>query len=165
MLGRAFAADKSGDPMIPVRRVFDTISQARQSKSAAFARDLLFLRETDGITMNRDRLLFDAKERVLKLAKNYTPPKPWKLNLPGSAGAAALRAVIEELRASGKASPHDVTVMTSLAAVLCGEGATPPVSEVQSLEHEHREFMKLEHTPETAARIEHMLKTGKALRN
>jgi 3-hydroxyacyl-CoA dehydrogenase len=168
MLGRAFALKKEDeDNVAPVMKVFEVISGASQSKSAFYARDMLFLRKADGITMNRDRLLFDAKKRVLELAKGYKPPEPLKLMLPGPAGYAALDKVILDMRASGKASPHDVTVFKSLATVLCGgdtDGKTL-VTERRLLELEHREFMKLEHTPETAARIEHMLKTGKMLKN
>jgi 3-hydroxyacyl-CoA dehydrogenase len=167
MLGRAFAKFGSDDPLAPIRRVFETISHARMSTSAASARDLLFLRETDGITMNRDRLLFDAKQRVLQISKNYARPEPLKLKLPGSEGYAALESVIEGWRASGKALPHDVTVFESLAAVLCGGKDNPAqfVTEGELLWFEHREFMKLEQTPETYARVEYMLKTGKPLRN
>ncbi len=168
MLGRAFAVKKRlGGPIPPVLRVFETISHAKQSTSAFDARDLLYLRESDGITMNRDRLLFDSKQRVLQLAKDYKPPEPLVLNLPGPTGRAALGLVIEGLRVLGKALPHDVTVSKALAAVLCGgeRDFTAPTTEQQMLELEHREFMKLEHTPETAARIAHMLKKGKPLRN
>ena len=67
----------------------------------------------------------------------------------------------------GKALAHDVTVSKALASVLCGgdHDLTAPTTEAQILEMEHREFMKLVHTPETQARIEHMLTTGKPLRN
>ncbi len=165
-LGRAFEKFGSGDPVVPIRKAFEIISQARRSSSAFDARDIFYLRSTDGITMNRDRLLFDAKQRVLQLAKDYKPPKPLKLNLP-AAGYPALIALIESKQTSGEALPHDVTVMKSLAAVLCGIQPNPaqPVTEAELLALEQREFMKLEETPETAARIEHMLKTGKPLRN
>jgi 3-hydroxyacyl-CoA dehydrogenase len=104
---------------------------------------------------------------MLQLAKNYKPPEPLKLNLPGLAGYAALNKIIEEWRVSGKASPYDVTVLKALTIVLCGEGrdASSPVAEEQLLELECREFMKLTHLPETTARIQHMLNTGKPLRN
>ncbi len=164
MLKRAF--EKEADPMAAVRRVFETIGQAKQSKSAASARDLLYLRETDGITMNRDRLLADAKRRVLGLVENYSPPELQSLELPGSAGRAALEETIEAWRASGIASPHDATVLRSLASVLSGEGMGGlPASEDRILEAERCEFMKLQRMPKTIARIEHMLKTGKALKN
>ena len=168
MLGRAFTAKKRfGGPIPPVSQVFETVSLAKVAKSAAEARDLLYLRPTDQITMNRDRLLYDAKQRVLELAKDYRPPEPWQLNLPGPTGRAALNLAVEGFRVLGKALPHDVTVSKALASVLCGgeRDFTTTTSEKQILELEKREFIKLVHTPQTIARIEHTLATGKPLRN
>ncbi|MGB9152751.1 MAG: 3-hydroxyacyl-CoA dehydrogenase NAD-binding domain-containing protein [Alphaproteobacteria bacterium] len=168
MLGRAFGKKKRfGGPIPPVAQVFELLSMAKVAKSAFDAREMMYLRETDGITMNRDRLLFDAKQRVLELAKNYKPPEPLVLNLPGPTGRAALGLAIEGFRLAGKALPHDVTVSKALAAVLCGgeRDFTTPTTELQMLELERSEFMKLVRTPETIARIECILKTGKPLRN
>lgn len=168
MLGRAFSAKRRfGGPIPPISHVFETISMAKVSKSAFDAQELGYLRSTDGITMNRDRLLYDAKQKVLELAKDYKMPEPWSLNLPGPTGRAALNLAIEAFKMMGKAKPHDVTVSKSLASVLCGgdHDMTSLTTEAQILDMEHREFMKLVHTSETVARIEHMLKTGKPLRN
>ena len=168
MLGRAFGQKKRfGGPIPPIAKIFETISIAKVAKSAFDARELMYLRDTDGITMNRDRLLYDAKQRVLELAKDYKPPEPLVLNLPGPSGRAALGLAIEGFRLVGKALPHDVTVSKALASVLCGgeRDLTTPTTEAQILELERREFMKLVHMPETVARIEGMLKTGKPLRN
>ena len=168
MLGRAFGNKKRfGGPIPPISQVFEVVSQAKVAKSAFDARELGYLRHTDGITMNRDRLLFDAKARVLDMAKEYKPPEPLELHLPGPTGRAALNLAIEGFRLLGKALPHDVTVTKALASVLCGgdRDLTSTVTEAQILEMEKREFMKLVHTPETVARIEHTLKTGKPLRN
>ncbi len=168
MLGRAFSKKRRfGGPIPPVAQVFETVSVAKVAKSAFDARDLMYLRDTDGITMNRDRLLFDAKQRVLELAKDYKAPEPLVLNLPGPTGRAALGLAIEGFRLAGKALPHDVTVSKALAAVLCGgeRDFTTPTTEAQILELERIEFMKLVHTPETVARIGTILKTGKPLRN
>jgi 3-hydroxyacyl-CoA dehydrogenase len=168
MLNRAFSKKKRfGGPIPPVSQVFETVSLAKVARSAFDARDLMYLRETDGITMNRDRLLFDAKQRVLELAKDYKAPEPFVLNLPGPTGRAALNLAIEGFRLAGKATPHDVTVSKALGAVLCGgeRDFTTPTTEAQILELEFREFMKLVHTDETVARIGHMLKTSKPLRN
>ena len=168
MLGRAFTAKKRfGGPIPPISQVFETVGVAKVSKSAFEAKELGYMRAVDNVTMNRDRLLFDAKQRVLEMAKDYKPPEPWVLNLPGPTGRAALGLAIEGFRLLGKALPHDVTVSKALASVLCGgdHDLTAPVTEAQILEMEHREFMKLVHTPETVARIEFTLKTGKPLRN
>ena len=168
MLGRAFANKKRfGGPIPPVSGVFETVSVAKVAKSAFDAQDIGYMRPTDGITMNRDRLLFDAKQKVLELAKDYKPPEPYVYNLPGWSGRAALSLAVEGFRLLGKAMPHDVTVSKALATVLCGgeNDVTSQVTEQQIMDMERREFMRLIHTPETMARIEHMLKTGKPLRN
>ncbi len=168
MLGRAFNAKKRfGGPIPPISHVFETVSLAKVSKSAAEAMDLGYLRATDSITMNRDRLLHDAKQRVLDLAREYHPPEPWQVNLPGPTGRAALNLAIEGFKLMGKALPHDVTVSKALGSVLCGGDTdfTTPTSEEKILEMERREFMRLVRTPESIARIEHMLNTGKPLRN
>lgn len=160
-LGRAFA--KGGD-VPPVSKVFEMIMTARTSKSAADAKALGMLRETDGITMNRERLLFDARQKVLDLAAaGYTPPRPWEIVLPGPSGKSALEVVLE----TAKPSPHDATIGKMLAAVLCGEdgGLSGPVTEAQFMDAERALFVKLCKTPETLARIEHMLEKGKPLKN
>jgi 3-hydroxyacyl-CoA dehydrogenase len=168
MLGRAFSMKKRfGGPIPPISQVFETVSLAKVAKSAFEAQDMLYLRHSDGITMNRDRLLFDAKQKVLELAKDYKAPEPLQLNLPGPTGRAALYLAIEGFKLLGRALPHDVTVSKALASVLCGgeHDFTALVSEEQIRVMEKREFMKLVHTPESVARIHHMLDTGKPLRN
>jgi 3-hydroxyacyl-CoA dehydrogenase len=164
-----FAADKKAPkgPMPPVARAFEMIATAQVSKSAAEAQDLGLLRPTDGITANRDRLLADARARALALAENYPPPEPVTLRLPGPSGLAALGLAIDGFAQSGRATPHDVVVSGRLAETLTG-GAVDPIDETP-LEHvydlERRAFMALLKQPATLARIEHMLETGKPLRN
>jgi 3-hydroxyacyl-CoA dehydrogenase len=168
MLGRAFDVQKrQGSTVPPVSQVFETISAAKMSKSAAEARELGYLRPTDGITMNRDRLLYDAKQKVLELAKGYKPPEQWPIVLTGASGRSALDLTIESLREQGKASPHDVTVWKALAGVLCGDESSLPGPGIEEkvMEFECRAFMKLIRTPETFARIEYMLEKGKPLKN
>lgn len=164
MLGRAFAKRHM---IPPVSQVFETISLAKVSKSAQDAEELHYMRATDGVTMNRDRLLYDARQKVIELSRDYQPPERLKLNLPGPAGRAALDLVLEGFRMLGKLTPHDVVVARSLAAILCGgeHGLVDLVTEEQILALERREMMQLFHNPATAARIAHMLKTGKPLRN
>src|SRR5271166_5962147 len=87
------------------------------SPSAAEAKDLLYLRETDGITMNRDRLLAEAKAKALELAKDYKPPLPFEYHLPGPTGKAALSLAVHDFAKQGKATPYDVVVATRLADV------------------------------------------------
>jgi len=159
---------RPGGPMPPVAKAFEVIGTAKVSKSAAEAKELGFLRPDDGITMNRDRLLFDAKRKALALLDGYKPPEPVEIRLPGATGKAALMLAVRDFAAQGKATPHDVVVSEALATVLTGgEGAdwTVPVKEDDLLDAERAAFMKLLKTPGTVARIEHMLETGKPLRN
>ena len=168
MLAR-FATDKKSPrgPMPPVGRAFEMIATAQVSKSAAEALDLGLLRPGDGITANRDRLLADAKARALALVEGYAPPEPVTLRLPGPSGRAALAMAVQGFVGSGKATPHDVVVSDRLAETLTAGTADPiddtPLDAVYELER--RAFMALLKQEPTLARIEHMLETGKPLRN
>lgn len=155
-------------PMPPVTVVFETIGLAKMSKSAFEAKGLGFLRPTDSIAFNRDRLLADAKAKALELAAGYRPPEPVKLTLPGPAGKAALGLMLRDLRAKGEATAHDETVAGVLAEVITGgvrADPTEPVSEDEVLRLERSAFMLLVKSEATLARMEHMLETGKPLRN
>jgi len=154
-------------PMPAASKVFETVSTATVAKSAAEAKELKFLRESDGITMNRDRLLADAKARALALAENYAPPKPIDLTLPGPSGAVAMEMAVEGFAKRGMATRHDRVVSGALAEVLTGGDADliEPVSQSRLLELERDGFMKLIRTNATLDRIEHILETGKPLRN
>ena len=153
--------------MPPVIKVFETVGTATVARSAPEARDLLYLGADDGITMNRDRLLADAKARALDLVDGYTPPQPPEISLPGPAARVALTMVLYGLRKLGKATPHDEVVAKVLAGVLSGDGTdvTESLTEDDLLALERRAFMELVRHPATIARIEHMLDTGKPLRN
>jgi 3-hydroxyacyl-CoA dehydrogenase len=154
-------------PMPAPSKVFEGISTADVSKSAHQAMEKKFLRLTDGISMNRDRLLADAKQRALSLVDGYTPPKPPEFVLPGPSGRAGLHAAAEGFHRRGIATDHDLVVADALAEVLCG-GETDIIdvlTEQQMLDLERRAFMRLARTGPTLARIEHTLETGKPLRN
>ncbi|MBV8576390.1 MAG: 3-hydroxyacyl-CoA dehydrogenase, partial [Acetobacteraceae bacterium] len=154
-------------PMPAPAKVFETVGAATVSKSAAEAKEMLFLRPDDGITMNRNRLLADAKTRALALVENYTPPKPIELTLPGPSGKLAMRMAAESLARRGVATQYDLVVAGALADVLSG-GETDildTISEQQLLDLERRNFMRLIRQGNTLARIEHTLETGKPLRN
>jgi 3-hydroxyacyl-CoA dehydrogenase len=154
-------------PMPPVAAAFETISLAKVAKSAAEAKELKLLRASDGITMNRDRLLFDAKQRALQMLEGYKAPEPRELRLPGPTGRTALRLAVDGFRLQGKALPHDVTVSDALAEVLSGGATdfTAVMTEDQVQKLEKKAFMSLLKTGPTLARMEHMLTTGKPLRN
>ena len=159
---------RPGGTMPAVAKVFETISTATVSTSAEEARDSLFLRESDNITMNRDRLLADAKAKALALlAAGYTPPEEVAISLPGPTGKAALDMAVAGFRASGMATPHDVVVSGRLATVVTGgdTDVTETVSEDDLFRLEREAFLALIQTPGTLARIETMLETGKPLRN
>ena len=154
-------------PMPAVSKVFEIVSTATVAKSAANAQELGFLRATDGITMNRDRLLFDAKARALAMVDGYKPPEKPEFRLPGASGHAALQLAVDSFRKQGKATPHDAVVAGELARVLTGGDAdvTDIVTEADLLRLEREAFMRLVRNPNTQDRVEHMLETGKPLRN
>jgi len=156
-------------PMGAVRKAFETIALAKVAKSAQEAKEFKYLKDSDDITMNRDRLLFDAKQKALDLADGYEAPAPVEeIRLPGATGQFALEMAVADLRKSGKATPHDVVVSKAVAAVITGgEKAdwTVPVHEDHLYKLEREEFMKLVRHEDSQARIEHMLETGKPLRN
>lgn len=156
-------------PMGAARKAFETIGTAQVAKSAFEAIDLGYFRESDNVTMNRDRLLYDAKQRALGLAKDYKPPvKADDIRLPGAGGKMALDLAVGDLKKSGKATPYDVVVSDALANVLTGGKKgdwTVKLTEDDLLKLELSEFMKLLHNDGTLARIEYMLDNGKPLRN
>ena len=155
-------------PMPGVMAAFEQISMAKVSKSAADAKEMKYLRPSDGITMNRDRLLADAKARALEMASGgFKPPEPAQFRLPGPTARAALRLAIDGFALQGIALPHDVVVANHLAGVLSG-GSTDmldSLDEDQILALEKRVFMALVKTAPTLARMETILETGKPLRN
>lgn len=169
MLIRAYTSKRrAGGPMPPVAQVFETIGTAKVAKSAFEAKELGYLRESDGVSMNRDRLLFDAKKKALDLlAAGYKPPEPQVIRLPGPSGKAALDYAVAGFAQQGKATPHDVVVSAQLATILTGgdKDILDDVTEDELLKLERTVFMQLVHTEGTLERIEYMLLNGKPLRN
>ncbi len=159
---------RPGGPMPAISQTFETIGMAKVAKSAFEAKALKLLRAEDGITMNRDRLLFDAKAKALSLVDGYQPPKPIEtIRLPGETARLALELALRNLELAGKATSHDGVVARELAGVLAGGDTdlTDSVAEADLLALERAAFMRLIKTPGTLARVEHMLETGKPLRN
>ncbi|MCI4680267.1 3-hydroxyacyl-CoA dehydrogenase [Rhodoblastus acidophilus] len=154
-------------PMPAVGKVFEYISTATVAKSAAEAQEMMILRPGDAITMNRYRLLFDAKAKALKMAGNYKPPEPATYVLPGPSGKVALDMAVDSFVRLGKATKHDRVVSGVLAEILSGDGTDPTetISEDRMSELERTGFMKLIRNSDSLARIEHMLETGRPLRN
>lgn len=158
---------RPGGLLPPVIKCFEMISTATVAKSAQEAQELLFLRPQDGISMNRDRLLADAKARALSMVEGYQPPVPAEISLPGATAQVAMEMAVRDFRAMGKATPHDVVVSLALAGVLSG-GDTDmldKLTEDDLLTLERAAFMSLVKNNDTLARMEHMLETGKPLRN
>ena len=155
-------------PMPPVAKAFEMISTAQVAKSAFEAKEMLILRAADGITMNRDRLLADAKARALAMVEGYAPPEAAKpLRLPGATGRAALSMAVQQQVLMGRATPHDVVVCEHLANTLTGgkKDHTDEITDEEVMKLERQSFMALLKTPGTLARVEHMLETGRPLRN
>ena len=157
----------SEGPMGAVMKAFEYIGTAKVSKSAEQARTMGFLAPNDGITMNRDRLLADAKKKAIDLAEGYCPPEPRNYVLPGETGLLALELAINDFALAGQATPHDVVVTKKLARVLTGGSTdiTESVEEEEILELEREAIGWLGRQTETLDRMEHMLETGKPLRN
>ncbi|HET9100142.1 MAG TPA: 3-hydroxyacyl-CoA dehydrogenase family protein, partial [Acidobacteriaceae bacterium] len=152
-----------------MRVVFETIAMAKVSSSAAEARKLHLMREGDGITMNRERLLSDAKSEAESLADaGYVPPMPRiDIPAPGDGMLANLKLGIHMMREAEFISDHDVTVARLVAHVLCGGAVTAgtQVSEQYFLDLEREAFLSLCGEPKTVERITATLETGKPLRN
>lgn len=167
MLFRHVREDGKGGPMPGISKAFENIATAKVSESADMARDLGILRESDSISMNRDRLLADAKALVLKAAEGYQPPTPHTIHLPGRGGWAALNMAVDNFVANGMATKHDAFISRHLATVLTGGDCdiSDEITEQYILDLEHEVFMELVKHPATLDRIEHMLLTGKPLRN
>jgi 3-hydroxyacyl-CoA dehydrogenase len=158
---------RPGGPIPPIVKAFETIGMAKVSKSAVEAKELLFLAHSDEITMNKNRLLADAKAKALSLCKNYTAPQPYVYPMPGKTAKILLGMGIKAFHLLGKATDYDVEVSEKLAFVLSGGNSdiTSPLTEEDMLALELEAFLALVKQPGTLARLDHMLKTGKPLRN
>jgi 3-hydroxyacyl-CoA dehydrogenase len=152
-----------------VARAFETIALAKVATSGPEAVKLGYLRPTDKMTVNRDFLIEDAKKTVLAMnMEGYAPPKPLQeIRVPGENTFALMKMAIWTLHQQGNATDHDVTVSEKVAYVLCGGRvqADTKVSEQYLLDLEREAFVSLCGDPKTQARIQHMLNTGKPLRN
>lgn len=154
-------------PMPAVTKAFELIGTAAVSKSAAEARDMQLLRDSDGISMNRDRLLADSKVKALALCEGYQVPEAPEFCLPGPSGKTALNMAVKGFHLQGKASDYDLVVSDALAHTLSGGDVEyfETLSEDDILTLERESFLKLIRNSATVDRIEHMLETGKPLRN
>ena len=159
-----------------LKPVFESIAMAKVGTSAEECRDLGYLRREDGISMNRDRLVADAKEAALALARGgYNRPAPsWQegaqttqIKVLGDQFLAGAKLAIHMMVRGGYASEYDAHVGRKLANILAGGTLTAPqmVSEQYVLDLEREAFVSLCGEKKTQERIAHTLKTGKPLRN
>ncbi len=160
-------AGRFGGAMAAVGKVFEFIGTARVAKSALEAQSMKLLRQTDGITMNRDRLLFDAKQKALAMVDDYAAPQQQSLSLPGATARVAMSMAVKGLVKSGKATAYDEAISKKLAFILSGGDTdiTDTESEDYILQLEREAFMELIKNEKTLARMEHILVKGKPLRN
>ena len=150
------------------KRAFDLVGFAKVSGSAAHARELGFLRGSDAITMNRERLLCDAKAAALAMVSSWAPGQPrTDIAVEGEAGYALLKMGVKLAREGGYITEYDTVVGEKLAYVLSGGklSGTQQVSEQYLLDLEREAFLSLCGNRQTQERMQHMLKSGKPLRN
>jgi 3-hydroxyacyl-CoA dehydrogenase len=171
MAARAIDAlpSPSADPLPYVQRAFETVALAKVSASGPDAVRLGYLSAADGVTMNRDRLIADAKTQALARADAGYRPPPRRTAIPvgGESLAAALKLGVHLAWRAGRASDHDAHIGRTLATLFAGGDVAhrTTISEQHFLDLEREAFLKLLGEPKTLARIQHTLATGKPLRN
>jgi len=170
MTARAAARASGGDLTPHAQHAFETIGFGKTSASGPDAVRLGYLRAVDGITMNRERLLADAKAKALQRVKEgYQPPLP-RAAIPvgGETVLAPLKLGVHLAWRAGRITDHDALIGRKLATVIAGGADLPhatTVSEQRLLDLEREAFLSLVGEPKTQQRIRHTLKTGKPLRN
>jgi 3-hydroxyacyl-CoA dehydrogenase len=165
--GEALAG--SVELMEAMKKAFEAIATAKVAASAHEARGLGFLSDSDRISMNRERVLSDAKARALELARaGFEPPVPrTDIPAPGESLLAALKMGVHLMRQGDFITDYEVKLGGKIAEVLCGGNLTPgtPVSEQYILDLEREGFKSLCGEKKTQERIQFTLRTGKTLRN
>jgi 3-hydroxyacyl-CoA dehydrogenase len=165
--GEALAG--SIDMLEAMKRAFETIATGKVATSAQEARGFGFLTDSDRITMNRERVLSDAKARAVELVRaRYEPPVPrTDIPAPGENLFATLKMGVHMMRQGGFITDYEVKLGAKIAEVLCGGNVTPGslVSEQYILDLESEGFKSLCGEKKTQERIQYTLKTGKTLRN
>ncbi len=151
-----------------VAQVFKNIALAKVATSAGEAKHFGYFRHNDGISFDRSRQLYEAKQRAIGLAEaGYHPPIPRAYRLPGESGIATLGMMVDTLVAGGYASEHDAKIARKVATVLCGgvSGASHEVTEQEVLDLECEAFLSLCGEPKSQERMQYMLMNNKPLRN
>jgi len=152
-----------------IRQTFETVAQAARSSSAEHARTLRFLRGSDGVSANRDRVLADAKRvAVFKAEQGFRPPAPRDaVRVVGREGLSELEIIVHQFKEAKYISDYDAHLAITFGRVLCGGDVDDDqtVTEEYLLDLECVTFLELCHEEKTLERIDHILKTGKPLRN
>jgi 3-hydroxyacyl-CoA dehydrogenase len=151
-----------------IKKIFEQIGFAKVSTSAVEARQFRFLRDGDGVSMNPERLIDDAKHLALSLVPDHAPGAPrTDITVSGDEGFALMKMGVWMAQQGGYISAYDAVIGEKLAYILSGGRltGTPQVSEQYLLDLEREAFLSLCGHKETQQRIQHMLKTGKPLRN
>ncbi len=170
MAARASDLYQTGDPELNIlQSVYMNIATAKVSTSAAEAKAMNYLRDTDQIVLNRSRLIAEAKQAAIELADNgYTQPKPrTDIKVQGKTGIALFKAGISAMHMGRYISDHDLKIADKLAYVICGGDLSVPqtVSEQYLLDLEREAFLALTGEQKTLERIQSLLQGGKPLRN
>lgn len=161
-------AGRFGGSMVAVGKVFEIIGTAQVAKSAYEALEMKYFdKEHTAITMNKDRLLADAKAKALSMVDGFKAPEKVELSFPGGTAKVAMSMAVKGFVKAGKASPYDEEIAKRLAVILSGGDTDPTDTEDENyiLELERTAFMTLIRDPRTLARMESILVTGKPLRN
>jgi 3-hydroxyacyl-CoA dehydrogenase len=152
-----------------LKNVFETIAMAKVSTSAMEARSMRIIEDIDAISMNRSRLVNDAKAQALRLARSgyVAPVMRTNIPAPGETIQATLKLGVYLMREAAFISDHDAKIATHVARILTGGDMTPGtlLSEQFLLDLEREAFLSLCGEPKTLERIAFTLKTGKPLRN
>ena len=168
LLTRTRQAEGPRGPLAEIRPVFDLVLSGSFTGSAAEARARGLLRKSDGIVMSRAGLMAAAHDRARQMAVGYTPPEPAAIMVGGPSAKAGLMVDVQARAAMGTMTPTDVALAEALAEVLTGGPSgdpTMPQGEAQILALERGALIELARRDTTRARIDHMLATGKPLRN
>lgn len=164
----AYRASLAIDPWRDFEHRYKNLALAKVAPSAPAAREMGFLRAADTIVMNSKEVLYIAKERAKFMAiSGFRPPLKARFKVFGEQGIATVNGLLTNMHAGGQISDHDLLIAKNIAVVMCG-GAIENGSIVSAdwvLNIEKEKFVELATTEKTAARIEHMLISGKALRN
>ena len=151
-----------------VTQVFKNIALAKIATSAEEGKQLGYFRKSDGVSFDRARQIYEAKQRAIGMAEaGYHPPAARAYKLPGESGIATLSMMVDTLVAGGFASEHDAKIATKVATVLCGGlgGASREVTEDEMLDLEREAFLSLCGEAKSQERMQYMLMNNKPLRN